>query len=634
MRRDDLALPDPPQADRPGARYKCGRMGEPGACSHGPSSKGACPFRSVGTSDEVCKPTLTWSGKRRRLSKLAVLVFVLAMIAVGVLFDSSWWAKPGKLTSAHAQLLANLASQGDSGVQNESCSTCHSDASLDSVGRNLVFSLSDHDTVDLTAKCIDCHHATTPPAVARMAHNLPPSARAEIRANLEGEPNRFSLIAMMGSAVDQESVSCAVCHREHQGTLADLTAMADAQCQSCHAVQFDSFSGNHPDFSRYPTPNESAVAFNHASHFQKHFPESEGKLTPGEFANIQDCKSCHAIDAGGDTVLRVAYETCATCHDEAIKVASTSVNWFALPTVPAEAFSSDGTSKWPDAATGWFDGRLSPLMQLMLRSDGLTDEQLKQLRGGDLSGLDGENAADLKLGRQLAVAMAGILRDVAADGQMAIESRLSKAGVAESVIERLLSELSPQLIDSATGTWFSPTPSSPRRFDASGKLLTGGWYRDDLTMALSYRGRGHQDEVIRGLVELAASLPVDDLIGKQLHDLPSVQACTQCHVKASQIPDAWVTNDLAKRTVDRATNRLTRFHHGPHLTSKQGGGCVDCHRLQTKSSVMVNLVGVSPVDSVPHLHGFSNIRKADCLSCHGSSVGSDSCVTCHDYHAH
>lgn len=632
MRNDDLALPDPPNTDRPAERFKCGRLGEPGACTHGPSGKGTCPFRSTESPDQACRPTRTWVGKRRLLATASVAILVAVLIGVGVLSDPTWWAKPGELSSAHAQLLANLASQGESGMQNQSCSTCHSTSSLDSVG-NVLTKPSSHGSTDLTNKCVDCHHATTPPAVARMAHNLSPIDRAEIRSGSVSTSNGLSLVALLGSSVDQESISCSVCHREHQGSLADLTAMADSQCQSCHAVQFDSFAGNHPEFAMYPSPKRSAVAFDHSSHYQKHFPESTATLSSGELSKLHDCKSCHGIDATGDTVLRVDYDTCAKCHDESIQVATASVNWFALPTVPEEVFASDQRAAWPDAATGWFDGRLSPLMQLMLRSDGVTDNQLQRLRGGDLSGLDGENIDDLKLGRDVAARMAAVLRDVASEGQVAIQRRLTTAGISDDVIGRLLSELSPQLIDSATGTWFSSSSESPKRFDSAGKLVMGGWYRDDLTMSLSYRGRGHQDDVIRGLVELCASLPRDDVIAKQLRESVEVKSCTQCHMNASHIVGAWHTGTRTANEDSLAPSRgLTKFHHGPHLTSKQGGGCIDCHRLETTSDLQVQLASVASDRDRQTSHGFANIHKADCVSCHNPSAASDSCVTCHDYH--
>jgi predicted CXXCH cytochrome family protein len=177
-----------------------------------------------------------------------------------------------------------------------------------------------------------------------------------------------------------EVVSCAACHRDHQGRSADLTRVADAMCTACHADPGTHVDGkkrsvavggslapvaswlSHPEFRSIGGSNQAAFAdpgklrFNHALHMQ------EGQVAPGatddakwkwerirpeyrpqllagrsdqfkgDMAVQLTCASCHQLDdaASGEGVPAlgaymqpIRYERhCAGCHQEALRVDS------------------------------------------------------------------------------------------------------------------------------------------------------------------------------------------------------------------------------------------------------------------------------------------------------------------------
>ena len=175
-----------------------------------------------------------------------------------------------------------------------------------------------------------------------------------------------------------EVVSCAACHRDHQGRSADLTRMADSQCITCHAdlsthrdtaknsVAAEKPFANvvdwrsHPSFRSLGGNNQASFAdpgrlrFNHALHMQEgqvaagaveaakkrwdSIPETywpqllTGQPAPANLtvAVKLSCASCHQLDdaaSGGGVPALGAYmqpiryeRHCAGCHQEALQV--------------------------------------------------------------------------------------------------------------------------------------------------------------------------------------------------------------------------------------------------------------------------------------------------------------------------
>ena len=53
-------------------------------------------------------------------------------------------------------------------------------------------------------------------------------------------------------------------------------------------------------------------------------------------------------------------------------------------------------------------------------------------------------------------------------------------------------------------------PKRQNRFDSHEMLPAGGWYRDDLTLSIRYRGGGHADPVLKSAIEMISQLSSAD----------------------------------------------------------------------------------------------------------------------------
>jgi hypothetical protein len=172
------------------------------------------------------------------------------------------------------------------------------------------------------------------------------------------------------------------------------------------------------------------------------------------------------------------------------------------------------------------------------------------------------------------------------------------------------------------------------RYDAAKTQSFGGWYRDDLTMSIRYRGKGHSDAVLQSMIEVIQRLPADDPLRKTMLAQPAVQACAECHqVNAQSGSDSGLAS-MRWRAFQTKTNeeRLTHFSHTPHLNIQGLQDCQHCHQLGTTNPAnAVHMDGESPVELSPE---FLPMTKANCASCHTKSAAGDHCTRCHRYHVH
>ena len=84
--------------------------------------------------------------------------------------------------------------------------------------------------------------------------------------------------------LEARGLTCATCHQEHQGVNFKLNKITNEQCRSCHVVKFDSFDSNHPKFDTYPFKRRTQLVYDHAGHFDKHYPEVAKKDPTGLYA--------------------------------------------------------------------------------------------------------------------------------------------------------------------------------------------------------------------------------------------------------------------------------------------------------------------------------------------------------------
>ena len=434
MRRDELPIESAPAMDRPCDLWVCGRTGD--ACNRGPIAGGKC------SQAQKCTPRRTWRGRRKQFT-----VAVLALFVVG-LFIANWrgiaprFYKPGELSKPHAQILS-------ASLTSNRCASCHTSAST-SPSAWFDASRAGHETVKQSDRCLDCHHTTIDPQRARLAHNLLPSVRREIRlASLERVRTRSWHDAMPQPAIDQENIECSACHREHRGIDGNLLDVSDAQCQSCHSDRFGSFAKSHPQWTQWPYGRGRQVAFNHDSHSTKHFPAT---IVDGVATQFQ-CSICHPRDSKNEVARAASYETsCKACHDQSLNVeAAAGVKLLALPTVPQEI--ADQIESWPESATGYFDGQIAPIMDLLLRGDKDVSRAQHGIDDLNFSRLS-PSPASVSAASLIASGHRQLLSDVASSGQRALLHRASESGVSEDAIRTILLTLPPQLVMDAYQRWF------------------------------------------------------------------------------------------------------------------------------------------------------------------------------------
>ncbi len=486
------------------------------------------------------------------------------------------------------------------------------------------------------------------------------------------------------AAISADAVACSVCHREHHGSEADLKTIADARCQTCHSQKFGSFADSHPEFSNWPIATQPAIAFDHARHAKIHFPKTAE--TAGAASVSYDCRACHAVPGASVTssltdpiVTTLPFEiACAACHDESLKVQiATGPALIELPILPIEV--AQQIESWPAAATGSPDGTLSLWMLLLLQAE---DPASDFTNMADLSRVDWRSPQNQAMAVRLATAIRQFSIKLSLDGQTYLRTAARKAGADEPTATAFARSFPTQLMRDAVAEWFGkPNPQaadgfasrSPRvaaskfddsdllvadaasdeddllldfsgidsddalsnepaevdweaeihaRFDAARSQSLGGWYRDDLTLSVRYRGSGHGDAVLRSLIEITTRFI--DRRSEESHALLKSQtataACIACHTR---LP--WRVSDTHANIRDR----LTRFSHRPHLDIAALQNCQHCHTESTD----ISTVGSEIAGSLPQAHSdFHPLTKAACAHCHTPQAAGDHCTTCHRYH--
>ncbi|QDV44182.1 Doubled CXXCH motif [Stieleria neptunia] len=661
MRRDNLEIPQPPANDRPGDWWM------PAVDATG--STGDARVR-------------TWSGRRRRWTVVFMICVALGGLAMLAMMPPDQLLKPGELSTPHAQILAGA-------VAGDKCGACHHQAAL-SLTAWFRSASGSHAGVRQSDLCVDCHHRTIDANLAFAAHNLPLSVRDQMTETVRLASQRSTagstgLLARLipDAAVDQNDVACRTCHQEHHGADGDLLSVSNNQCQSCHSKRFGGFADSHPDWNGWPYGRGGELSFNHATHQQTHFPSWKSG------AEKFDCSICHPAGPTGELVRVASYETgCQACHDDAMNVqAGKGIDLIALPSLPPSVLTD--VSDWPEGATGFADGVISPLAELMLRGDPTVSGIVRVVPGADVSRLSIEDPQANQTLARLANGYQTLIDDVARRGQAAIQERLLQQGISPGPFRPVLRSLPPQLIESAGKNWFTRTnrigpqnatiarPQAKIRLvladeddlledDLLGSSLlgdpgdddllvedplledplqqdpladsaersstgvsavspselvrVGGWYRDDQRMAVSYRGNGHADPVMAGMIETFAQLGEHDPLKQRFFAASVVAACVSCHPAATAIPATW----RAERQVGRRSE-FTKFSHRPHLSVSALGDCSHCHQVRDRRTMPDHEFVFAGSE-------FKALGRESCAACHHTNAAGEACTQCHRYH--
>ncbi|RUP10571.1 cytochrome c3 family protein [Hyphomicrobium sp.] len=297
------------------------------------------------------------SFRRDRLALLVALITAACTLTAFFLSKGTHFLMPGPLTSAHASI--------------ENCSSCHGKSSSGKL--SWIHGLVAGDPIADSKTCMTCHKM---PATAFFPHDASPDVliastkRLTKTAATTPEPltARAQNTAFPAHDVVARGLTCATCHQEHQGTNFNLSKISNEQCRSCHVVKFESFDSNHPQFENYPFDRRTRIIYDHASHFDKHFPEVAKKDATKPIPAT--CSTCH--DSQKDRrIMSVAPfdKTCSGCHLDQITgneraTGPKGIAFLALPGLDLETLKMRNAAigEWPDAS----EAELTPFMKVMI----------------------------------------------------------------------------------------------------------------------------------------------------------------------------------------------------------------------------------------------------------------------------
>jgi hypothetical protein len=537
---------------RHGDRWRCSRpLWAGGPCKHGPKPDGSCY-----TQRPPCKPQSSSPVKRRRAGLIAAagsiaLIAAFFSTSSGLLGFDQNFTIPGPLTAAHANL-----------IDGERCSLCHEGHARE----GLVLAKALVEYQDMSMLCSQCHGFD---GQSRQAHNIPASG-----------------------AEAKKEIGCIGCHTEHKGINADISFITDADCHSCHEAdrRFESFAkGSHPE---HPSFSESfgrlrlsAIAFDHAKHFDTHFKKPEVQSQ-----KPASCLSCHEPSGITGALTVPSFEQgCAACHEANIK-------------------------DQPLLLLTW------PEMEMMAPPDRDLAEQCR---------LDAEFDPDdfEPASYELPDLIEAFLMDIDPDDMTGygipyqrIGHRLASEGVrplAEMIQakggdpDRLLAGLAPETIANPACRWMFN-----QEYQGFAPLEAGGWIAEPL--GLVYRPGGHADLVLASWLGFASRMDSaeSDLTAafrdRLLDPEDGPGLCASCHVATGEDGMVW--------TSEPHLRRHSVFDHRPHLAINDAAKkdlCGTCHERPT--------AGAAGQD-------FQEISLDTCQACHGAKGVGDACTTCHRYH--
>ena len=469
--------------DRPDRQWRCGRLALGQSCPHGPDAAGACrgmadcapvrrgdrwhctrPQSAGGPCDAgpapdgrcsvqrpPCVPVRSLGALRRRVTRLVIVAVIgLVMIALSGA-DREALLSPGPLTFQHSVV--------------GGCAGCHQGFDDGPAGWVMTaVGMSQEMHGDHT--CRSCHELGPD---AERAHSRPPAVTATLtnaaleRHSRQGteQPLEFKLSGWLftDTGAPTSKVGCATCHREHSGVDASLTEMPEGACQTCHAVQFDSFGDGHPEFGETLFDRRLRIAFDHAAHLDRHFgaTESAGKAP-------ETCTSCHLPSDDGRAMQTENFETmCASCHRDDISGAGAigpkGIAFLTVPGLDLQELKARGIDigDWPK----WSEEPLTPFMRRLLEGDPSVARALQRMDGLDPMDLRDAEPDDLRAVTEVAFAVKRLIGDLLADGVQAAEDRLL-SGRTETAPERMstdqtgtmLGHLPMEVLQAAATDWF------------------------------------------------------------------------------------------------------------------------------------------------------------------------------------
>lgn len=430
---------------RPTQKWRCGRRD---ACAAGPGRKGECPH-----ADDPCSPVLSVKSRKRRIIFLiaGIAFFIIVIFLTGK--TSLDHLSPGPLSVNHAEVT--------------DCKDCHSAVSEtigDWVSKAVHLNANNDDK-----KCLSCHELGDEPfnphSTSRDKLTVDPN-RTPVKTSNNLDINLASHLRDWQTQ-DVDDVSCAVCHREHQGKFAPIDSFNPQQCHVCHSVRFANLKSEHPLYTHYPYDGPTRIKFDHVTHLKKHF-------TDDDFADRapDGCKQCHDTDQSGARMLSTSFETsCSNCHLEEIlgdgRANAKGVAVLSIPELDIQTLTEAGyyIGQWP----AWADGDVTPIMKLLL-PEAVRNSPALQDRSIDLYDLSDADPAELRSVAEMAWSIKALFYDIQMGGTGLMNRRIAEAlerDFDQPTLNRLVASLPKDTLVNNQEEWF------PMLMEELAKLRSG-----------------------------------------------------------------------------------------------------------------------------------------------------------------
>lgn len=436
---------------RPNQKWRCGR-GD--ACKAGPDATGKCPL-----TENPCTPVLSVKSQKRRffVLMLGIAFFLLVIFFAGK--TTLDYLSPGPLSVNHAQVTT--------------CKDCHSAVS-ESVGDwiNKAIHLNSNNDDE---KCLNCHklgdNAFSPHSTSLKNLKVALDA-ATVKSSGSWDVNLAGYMREWRTG-GVDDVSCATCHREHQGRFAPIAAIDPQQCHVCHTVKFAKLESQHPPYTNFPYERLTRIKFDHVSHLKKHFVDEDHIEQAPE-----GCKQCHDSDQSGEWMLSNSFETsCTNCHLGEIlgdaRANAKGVAVLSIPEIDMQSLEDAGyyIGQWPE----WADGEMTPIMQLLLPGK-LQASAAHYSRPMGLVDLSAASPEDLKSAAELAWGVKELFYDIQMGGTALMNQRIAEAldeNLDQSTLNLLVASLPKDTLVNNQKEWFPMLMEEVSQFRAGAINLTG-----------------------------------------------------------------------------------------------------------------------------------------------------------------
>lgn len=438
-----------------GGEWRCRRPASSGGqCPEGPNADGSCRHPVP-----PCTPVRSMRARREALSVWLTVTVVGLLILTIAYGRESKVLMPGPITTAHSAI--------------DKCSDCHSnitDGKLGWLHAVVAAARPDKDS----AACLTCHKLGE---AAMKPHSVPPETlkASSDRLKAVADSSPLPVSARMRNALfpaedaQTRGVFCATCHKEHQGKAVDLKDMANARCQTCHAVQFDSFHKDHPEFDGWPFRRRTRLAFDHGSHFDKHFPETRAKAKQAKSIPTA-CADCHTTGADRRHMGVKPFEsTCSTCHLDRIVGADRAtgpkgIPLLALPGLDVTTLEEKKVviGEWPELS----EAEITPMMKLLIGWNEDGRKLLAKVDKLDLLDLTSASKQDIAAVETFAWSVKELIHALSTARASEVFGRLGSAtggDVDPSLLAKLTANMPRDVLVSAQRDWLPNLPQEMAR---------------------------------------------------------------------------------------------------------------------------------------------------------------------------